>query len=207
MKLPRIWNRVHDRFLGIEIHGPSRGRLWHRVLVQAPMTIDRLRRDALLWLCYRFHPRHRYNRIDTRLPPRYYENPTRLLHGMFAVLCDHVEEYGYEQMVEIIEGLEADLAGGTVGDRPMGDLAIFREEVALYDWWTAARPAQEALLKEMQAALHTKPFVRVADQRNPGGTLTKKPLRERIRAMKNERIEEDTAMMHRLVDLRLNLWA
>lgn len=206
MKLPRIWNRSDNRFMGVDVYGPNEGKLWHRLLVAWPYSLDEKRRDAVLWAFYRIHPNHRYNRIETRLPARYYENTTRLLHGMFAVFCDHVEEHGYKNLVESIAEMEAEFAAGISENYSLDHLRIYKEKVELYNWWTIHRPQREKLCDELIDHLYTKPFVMVPDWENPGRFLTKTPLRARIDILKQEREDTDIAMMHRLVDIRDSLW-
>lgn len=208
--IPRIHDRVNGRFLGIEIYGDHEGKLWHRILVQGPLWIKEKSRDAKLWVWYRIHPQHRYNRINLRLPPRYYENDTRLLHGMFAVLCDHVEEEGRKDLEESIGELEADIA---VGDSGISEKAILehidlrREKIALYDWWCIERPAFEKLTRELSDRLHyVKPYIAVPDPESEGQVLTKRQLRERLQRMDNDLDEKDQQMCHRLVSIRRTLW-
>lgn len=206
MKLPEILNRAEDRFLGIDIYGEHRGKLWHRVLVEWPLALEKARAALVLWVFYRVHPRHRYHIIDTRLSPRYYENVTRLQHGMFAVLCDHVEEHGLQNLVDSVIDMVHDDASGNLENHSPETLRIYKEKIALHKWWTVERPAREKLRKELAEQLYRKPFVMVPDWENPGRFLTKTPLRARIDELRKERDETETAMMHRLVAIHASLW-
>lgn len=210
MKLPRLHDRVHGRFLGIDIHGKNEGKLWHRVIVDLPLWIGEKLDDARLWIFYRIHPRHRYNRINLRLPPRYYENDTRLLHGMFSVLCDHVEEEGRKDMEDHILVLQQEIADGSPYS-PASVLeehvAIMKEKLALHDWWCVERPAHKKLSRELSDKLHyVKPYVAVPDPESEGQVLTKRQLRERLQRMKDDLDAKDQEMSHRLVDIRRCLW-
>lgn len=210
MRFPRLHDRVHGRFLGIEIHGENEGKLWHRVIVDLPLWIGEKLNDGRLWIFYRMHPKHRYNRINLRLPPRYYENDTRLLHGMFSVLCDHIEEEGRKDMEEHIPVLQQEIADGSPYSPASAleeNIAIMKEKLALHDWWCLERPAHEKLSRELGDKLHyVKPYVAVPDPENEGQVLTKRQLRERLRRMDDDLKAKDQEMSHRLVDIRRCLW-
>lgn len=210
MRLPRIHDRVNGRFIGIDIHGRHEGRLWHRSMVALPLWIGGILNDARLWVFYRIHPRHRYNRVDLRLPPKYYENDTRLMHAMFSVLCDHIEEDGRREIEELIGILEQEIADGECGiseEATKRQVAMMREKLALHDWWTIARPAHENLARKLESALYeVKPYQAVPDPENDGAVLTKRQLRERLRRMDDDLDDKDQEMCHRLVDIRRCLW-
>jgi hypothetical protein len=210
MRFPRLYDRVHGRFIGIDIHGENEGKLWHRIIVDCPLWIGEKLNDARLWVYYRIHPRHRYNRINLRLPPRYYENDTRLLHGMFSVLCDHVEEEGRKDMEEHILVLQQELVEGVHYSSPEvleEHIAIIREKLALHDWWTVERPAHEKLGRELSDKLHyVKPYVAVPDPENEGKVLTKRQLRERLTRMDDDLDAKEQEMCHRLIEIRRCLW-
>jgi hypothetical protein len=210
MKFPRLYDRVHCRFLGIAIHGEHEGKLWHRLIVAMPLWIGEKLNDARLWVFYRIHPKHRYNRINLRLPPRYYENDTRLLHGMFSVLCDHVEEDGRKNIEERIIELEKELVDGALhypAEMLKQHIDLMREKIALHDWWTVDRPAHEKLSRELSDKLHyVKPYIAVSDPENEGQVLTKRKLRERLTRMDDDLEAKEQEMCHRLVDIRRCLW-
>jgi len=210
MNFPRIHDRVNGRFIGIDIHGRHEGRLWHRLIVALPLRIGRMLNDSRLWVSYRIHPRHRYNRVDLRLPASYYENDTRLLHAMFSVFCDHIEEEGRRGIEELIEILEAEIANEECSvseEATRKQVAMMREKIALHDWWTIARPAHESLVRKLSGALYeVKPYQAVPDPENDGAVLTKRQLRERLRRMDDDLDAKDQEMCHRLVDIRGNLW-
>jgi hypothetical protein len=210
MRFPRLHDRVHGRFIGIDIHGKNEGKLWHRVIVDFPLWVGEKMNDARRWVFYRVHPQHRYNRINLRLPPRYYENDTRLLHGMFSVLCDHIEEEGRKDMEEHILVLQQEIADGSPYSPASvleDQIALMKEKLALHDWWCVERPAHEKLSRDLSDKLHyVKPYVAVADPENEGQVLTKRQLRERLARMREDNHNKDQEMSHRLVDIRRCLW-
>lgn len=210
MRFPRLHDRVHGRFIGIDIHGENEGKLWHRLIVDLPLWVGEKLNDARLWVFYRIHPKHRYNRINLRLPPRYYENDTRLLHGMFSVLCDHIEEEGRKDMEEHILVLEQELIEGapySPAEVLKEHIALMREKLALHDWWCVERPAAKKLIEELSDKLHyVKPYVAVPDPENDGQVLTKRQLRERLARMREDNHDKDQEMSHRLVEIRRCLW-
>jgi len=42
-------------------------------------------------ILHRFHPRHQYNIVRTRLKPGYYDPDTQMFEAVFGLLCDYVE--------------------------------------------------------------------------------------------------------------------
>ncbi|NTF17800.1 hypothetical protein G6L37_05255 [Agrobacterium rubi] len=210
MRFPRLHDRVNGRFIGIEIHGKHEGRLWHHAIVGLPLWIGERLNAVRLWTFYRIHPKHRYNRVNLRLPARYYENDTRLLHAMFAVLCDHVEEDGRKNIEELIVTLESEIESGDCGiseEAIIRQVAIMREKLALHDWWTIERPTIETLRRDLcRRCYDVKPYEAVPDPENAGKVLTKRQLGERLRRMDDDLDERDQKMCHRLVDIRQCLW-
>jgi len=210
MRFPRLHDRVNGIFLGIDIHGRHEGKLWHKMLVGLPLAAGEALNDARLWVFYRIHPRHRYNRVRLRLPPRYYENDVRLLHAMFAVFCDHIEEEGRNNIEELITVLEQELAEGmpsVSAEATARQIVVMREKLALHDWWTVRRPAHVALSRELSIRLYrVKPYQAVPDPDGNGGLLTKRQLRERLELMRDDLRAMDQEMCHRLVDVREYLW-
>lgn len=95
-------------------------------------------KGAYRWFQYRFMPRHRYHVVKTQLKPDYHEVDTRLVHAVFALLCDYVEiELAALQGSKKYRDKEA-------GKRHLRyrldnhndeDLAIQQEILELYTWW------------------------------------------------------------------------
>lgn len=179
-------------------------------MVGFPLRIGSALDSARLWVFYRIHPGHRYNRVDLRLQPGYYENDTRMLHAMFAILCDHLEEEGLENIEELIDILEQEVASGECSvsaDATIRQIASMREKLALHDWWTRERVEDRKLRKELCQALYdVKPFKPVPDPENKEQFLTKKPLMARLRRMDDDMLEKEQEMCHRLVAIRRHLW-
>mgnify|MGYP001602085484 CR=1 FL=1 len=67
-------------------------KLWSRKLMDIlkDILMDILK-DIKWWFYYRFHPSHRYNKVDTCLSPGYYDKDKLILHACFSLLVDFVE--------------------------------------------------------------------------------------------------------------------
>lgn len=86
--------------------------------------------DIKYWFFHRFHPKHRYNILKTKLEPAYYCFDTVILHAAFERFC---EEYVHtREIVQLSMDVEAEL------DR-------------LYVWWNFERKLQQ---KELEDTLH-----------------------------------------------------
>lgn len=128
-----------------------------------------------------------------------------LLHAAFQVLVDFVEK---ERPARFRY-------------RDPGEKAKWNEVRALYKWWTKTRPSRKdplsllprpsratvrrvlAPLKETTALAETKTYVAV-------GSLAHTPAQERAfrrsAKLEAEYLDEDQAMLRRLVEVRLWLW-
>ena len=100
--------------------------------------------------------RHRtidvYHKIDTGLPPEYYDIDTLMVHGMFSLLCRYVEEeqHGEARMLKFIGELETNW-GTNFEDIPEERRADhiaaqkrqadeMKEALRLWHWWKDVYP-------------------------------------------------------------------
>ncbi|MEM3097251.1 MAG: hypothetical protein QXU32_00810 [Nitrososphaerales archaeon] len=143
---------------------------------------------------------HRYNIVKIRsLKPGYYDIDTRMLHAMFDLLVEYVEN---EKPFDNI-----DWAAG-------GDVSVFvaQEIKDLYHWWKYVYPARKNPLEELPDDL-LPPQLRgdidmvvnlesIHDSEYPS---YKSALEEAIR-LQQEWDEEDTRNLIRLIKIRNFLW-
>ncbi|MEP0323330.1 hypothetical protein [Bauldia litoralis] len=157
--------------------------------------------DAKFWVYYRFHPRHRYNLVKTGLVPGYYEKDTLILHSAMALLCEYIDENdGHEALAKFT----ADLRDPSKQDRNApeglenGQADRQSEALAIYHWWTVDRPADEARRERLTHELygHPKP--------PRDGAFGDK--RQQLWALDEKIQDDEQAMLHRLVNIRLSLW-
>ena len=201
-----IWNYVESKFCGIPTWGKHEKKLWHRILIQKPYDLREQWIDVKLWFFYRFHPAHKYNKIDTRLPPKFYEVNTRMLYGMFSLLCEHVENIRRAEIEATISELR-EMGAEKASHYGSTKLETYEEILALHDWWTRDRVADIAFRKELSRKIHrSKPFEPTPDPDDPTVMLTKKPARTKLRELQERAEAEEMEMMHRLVAVQPFLW-
>lgn len=175
--------------------------LWKRQVLRRARRV-RARLQDLVWaLRYRLVPRHRYHELATGLAPGYHDLRTRQLHALFDSFARfYAHEAGPHGHVD------------WSAEEPYA--RAFAEMGELYRWWTQERPArlerEHELLRadrfqapELQGRL--LPMLDEGLQDHPEIQAWRKRSEER-QARKQQGLEEDQRMLHRLVDLRPFLW-
>lgn len=189
------------RVLGFPVYGDSPkwvGLLAHKILRPAS--------DAIDWLTYRLVPEHKYHLVDTKLDPGYYDHDTRMLHACFALLGEYLQEEG---------GIEAIRSNG--GTRHVIADPYRAELITLWEWWTVGKPADEKQRDAWMATLFggkhrgfkTKPVEgsdKLEEWVGPTWDTEEEKLHERFRALEDKIDADEQAMLHRLIDIRRNLW-
>lgn len=191
--------------------------------------------DVQYFFMYRFMRKHQYNRIDTGLKPAYYENDTRMLHGMFNVLKEYVEgELAHMQLWNCdekdwkgegrIEGLnclmwqEKLIHGKDDGVAKNNKLygkrtsqAITAQEIKeLYLWWMDERPARKDPYDfyELDEDMLDKDkgiFESIVN-RTPARKKADKIAYKKSDALEKKHTADDTKMLIRLIKVRAAMW-
>ncbi len=78
------WNEIARNNFPIRYWIQEKVSLWFRVKW---MRI----KDVKWWFLHRFHPKHRYNVVDTGLPPGYYDVDTLMLHSVFNLFHEFMK--------------------------------------------------------------------------------------------------------------------
>lgn len=104
--------------------------------------------DFKYWFKYRLQKAHKYHLIDTKLKPDYYENSTRILHGMFSLLEDYVEI----ELASLWQYAHPDSEmGRAAGEKYLKYMILsadpdhaetMREFYDLYRWWKDEYPTR-----------------------------------------------------------------
>lgn len=145
------------------------------------------------WLMYRFVRRHQYHIVRTGLKPKYYDIDTIMLHAMMSLLCRYVED-GNSNVPE---------------DE--------KEIMDIYRWWKYQRPADQRREKELSKKLFPRDrvtFVKNDDLGMEVGELKFKEFETpeeksdytEFRDLQNKIADDETKMLHRLIDIRGCLW-
>jgi hypothetical protein len=182
--------------------------------------------DVLMKFKYRYHPKHQYHIIRTGLKPDYYEADERMLHGMFSLLVDYVEEelawLYYLSHPEVSESgdetgllaldwqIEANLPDA--GDNSHSD--NFKEIKELYLWWTVDRPERELQRELMISQFYSnKPPIdtdlttmEILAARSKEETEETAAFFDTLSDIEEQHWDEDTEMLTRLIRIRGALW-
>ena len=203
-KLYTSFSGGSDSFLGISIYGKNDTAWWHKVIIVPIWRVGKKINDFLWQFKYRFVKAHRYNIIETDLEPGYYDIDTVMLHGMFALLTRYVdhehdgvvdlERWG-EELCFKSDGMSAH-SSHLQGEKEL-------EAVALYRWWHEVRPADHKRCEELLHILYGKRSLLKATE--PFDT-EKVKLYDEFRALEAKIEDEETEMLHRLIDIRGGLW-
>lgn len=110
------------------------------------------RTSRIIWFFkYRFHPRHRYNIVRTDLKPGYHDLDSRMLHAVFALICEYVEiSLGaykggpYRSRQRGVETLQEMIASPDPSDPERNQFN--RDLLDLYLWWKDEYQAKEEAL-------------------------------------------------------------
>lgn len=177
-------------------------------------TWKRKIRDMKWWVLHRYSRRHRYNIIETGLPPGYYDIDVLMLHGMFSLLRRYIEDEmgGVEEVERLIkhwrENPDPHFPEGTERQASNDEKAL-----ELYRWWTIEKPADDARYRELMSICY----------RGSGRVTFEKDVVTGCRAVKinvdveadahkeleelNAKIERDEQKnLVRLIYLRKSLW-
>ncbi len=199
------------RFCGVNIYGSSRDKLWHRVLVQPAyrllVEINPIYR-RFLW---RYHPRfNKRHLIDTGLPPGPHANSRLIMHGLFSVLVQHINEV--EGGVEALRRSTEQLRSGGDLNAPDGwkerQASDQKEMLALYQWWTEERPKLVADRKQRADEIYgNEPLFTFEDlpvSQRRKVTLRRIPTKQRrsLRGLEQALNQQDDQMLTRLILLR-----
>jgi len=164
-------------------NAPKYIKFFHRVFCKI--------QDAKYWLLYRFHPKHCYHLIDTKLGYGYHERDDQFLYGAMACLIGYVEDCEW------------------TGCHDPGD-----EARAILHWWKVERPADQAQydtwLHELYGnkEIKTKPVEGsecveiVFDPMSDEDEAKQKAMW----ALKDKIENDEQTYLHRLVDIRPGMW-
>jgi hypothetical protein len=194
------------------------------------------------WIAYRLYDV--YHKVDTGLPPGYYDSSHILLHAAFAILVDFVEndcgswgrhdnphlsprERGLDYLAFSInlpqEFYETDKGRVDINESQRKYATEVRE---LYLWWKDIRPNRidgyDFYLKDFYNDIEsegreTMKFVKcdepgsehlsvMTDDLTEEERNTRSELWKKCRELEESYHKEDQAMLHRLIDVRDNLW-
>ncbi len=148
-------------------------------------------RNIKWWFFHRFHPKHRYHVVRTRLEPGYYDPDTLILESCFALLCDFVE---YNTVKEHIDW-----------DVTPETREIWDEMNRLANWFNFERPHREEAFDLMYKDVERPENVFNYDQDDP----RYKPYHDYLKAItdyENKWRDEDEEMLIRLMKIRNYLW-
>lgn len=147
--------------------------------------------DAKWWLLHRFHPGHRYNVIRTGLKPGYYDVDELMLHGCMELLRRYVENErgGLASLKKIAADNREE------GEDFLAGAEKEEEAAAIYEWWTARRPEDEAALHDHIMARFDA--AKYGPDRMPG---------KRCGEFEQELSDREDEMLARLVKIRRSLW-
>lgn len=193
------------------------------------MRLPRWLRDPFYPLLYRFHPKYQFHIVRTGLKPGYADQDVRMMHAMFALLLDHIEEDGG---VEKIEAHAAQLESGPAmwfGHKLSDDRSSWtvddwaahfdsadamkshvdsrREKLALYRWWiTERQPAWDAyyaLCHERYSGITLSSLFRGEDEKPD---MTGRPSFDETHDLMDQLEAKDDEMLRRLLVIRRSLW-
>lgn len=155
--------------------------------------------DLSWWVKHRLMPTHQYHIIRTGLKPGYYDTDEVMLHGCFALLVMFIEKEkgGLENFVEEV-GLNN----------------YEQEAIDLYTWWKEERISDaaryEVLLLELFGndrmefkSIEGSEFCDVVFKEFTEAEELKKI---ELRKLEEKIQDDEQAMLHRLINIRRNLW-
>ena len=148
-------------------------------------------RNAKWWVLHRIHPKHRYHKVDTGLPPGYYDPDILIFESTFALLCRFVK---YNIKHDIINW-----------DGDDHHKTAWKEMNELVYWYTTIRPTREDDLDRLRPEGDIAPIM-----------LGNTPMTPEVQAYKDylalcmqrdaEWAEEDEKNLIRVIKLRSYLW-
>lgn len=147
-------------------------------------------------ILHRFHPRHRYNKVDTGLPPGYYDPCTRMIYACFNDLVRFVDHMNEHQVID--------------WDDCEQSQQEWKEMNVLYTWWKEREHRDEFVDKMW-------PYVKLPDDwgflapfnddfRDDPRVIEWKVIANIHNAAEAEFYEEDIEMFTRLVKIHHVIW-
>ena len=114
----------------------DRENILRKVRTNLYYPVKRFFRDIKCWFLYRFHPKHRYNLVDTGLPPGYYDKDYLMLHACFHLLKTFVEgELGGIEKLDYWDTVSFKVSG-CCSKKELDALRKRDKEIKdLYLWW------------------------------------------------------------------------
>lgn len=213
-----FWNcggGSHDSVLWMHVYGRRHGSVLHKIIVKPLHRIGRRLNKAKYWVLHRYHPKHQYNIIRTGLKPGYYDEDYLILHGCFAMLERYMQWHGGDAA---LEKFSAELLAKPDSNAPEGlqegQAVRQNEAVALYRWWKIEKPADEARRDDLMMHLYggrkleTKPTAHpdLVELVPPKFAGSDADLHKEFRALDEKIDDDEQAMLHRLINIRLSLW-
>jgi len=148
---------------------------------------------AKWWVLHRFHPKHRYHIVKTRLTPGYYDPDILIFESAFALLCEFVEKNTKWNRID------------WEGDDHHS--AAWKEMNELVDWYKNVRPHREDnFYKEHKPERpnHDRIFGFLSDD-TPEGQQYREFLKL-LSKMNDQWHQEDEDQLIRVIKLRSYLW-
>lgn len=200
---------------GVGVYGEHRGKTWHRLTI-IPLYKIGNKIHGLVWkMRYRFSPDHRYNLIDTGLPPGCYPPAITIKHGLFSALKAYaVSEYGgVEELKKHVSSVMEDPDPNAPEEWISEEIKFGKEMLRVLEWWENDYPAMGRRANELYNAAYEKhgsPFKSTYE--DGAYVIHCASLSDEEAAMKKEAKEirkkmegELQAVLKSIIDLRPNL--
>lgn len=150
-----------------------------KILMNIWYPIKNFFKDIKYWFMYRFHPKHKYHLVDTKLLPGYYDADYRMLHVCFSLLVDYVNlEIGGVDKLDFWSTINNWKKAGLCSKKELIRLQKEHKEIKdLYLWWTQTKTNRKEL-----------------------------PGQENYFEIAQKYDSEDQKMLHKLINVRMRLW-
>lgn len=209
-----------DTVFGIAVYGDHHGKPWHKATVMPVYRLWQRVKRVKYWVWYRTTRKGRECwRPDHGLKPGWYDSDTLILHSSMAVLCRFIEQE-HDGAADLQRFTDELLRENHPPDEDMRK-AIERQAdgqqgaLDLYRWWKVERPADEKRRDELMSLLYGKPRMKtkpvegqplLVEWVRPEYTEEEQTLHTELGALEKKIADDETAMLHRLVDLRGGMW-
>lgn len=201
-----------SHFFGVKIYGQHRGKFWHSSLIMPMWKFGRTIHRIKQRLFCRFHPSYRFHIVDTGLNPGVHMGGKLILHASFSILMRSITfRYG---TLDKLETHARNLQLAPVGSNPpelvFSELSFVKELIALVKWWTIQRPEDLSRVKVISAAIHadlqlvakTDEIIGVKSLEFSATAPEYKDVEKELCSLRKKIADEETVMLHRLMDLR-----
>lgn len=151
-------------------------------------------KDTKYWFLYRLHPSYRvyWNIQPKTLTPGYYDPDWQYLHCSMHILCEFYEYTTTRGSTD-----------WSADERHQSALSTIKE---IYDWWTIERIGHQNEISQLYKKCHDIDLDEILGETPTEKAKYNRSIYDQINEIESVIDEQDTKVLHKLVDIRHFMW-